>query len=191
MKASLKIVTAMAMAVLLAGPCLAQTTLAVDVNVNAVVSLDVTISPISVSDGSWGSPVTSVDFGTLTLDTAVMSYKADNYYAADINISVNTGAWTFTHTTSPVTNGTENLDNHINVTFMQQITDSMALPLAYHSYATSNTFSYVEPSALTKWIRIYYSIANGSTDNPGVSVIDSLQPAGTYTGTVTLAVTPD
>ena len=83
----------------------------------------------------------------------------------------------------------------MNVTFVQQTPDpNNASTLQYISYASSNNVSYTKTQIGTgNWLRIYYGIGTGDPLKPdatGVTPIGADKPAGTYTGSVTITLTP-
>ncbi|MCM8800197.1 MAG: hypothetical protein NC900_05700 [Candidatus Omnitrophica bacterium] len=153
--------------------------------------LSISISKIPVSGGPWQPGQSSVDFGTLSFDSTYKIFRANYYYAVDVGINSNTSDWTVTHTPYSVTlvNGTETLDNHINVSFVKQINDTTDQPLSKVSFANSNK-SFTKSQLLGGWLRIYYGIATGSGDNPGVTPIPSTKTFGQYKGSVTITLTP-
>ncbi len=148
-----------------------------------------TFTPLAAND--------TMDFGTLTLDTVNHIYSAPFYFAVDIGVLNNSGAWTVQHTPASIYNRTtgntsQNLDSNINVTFEHQLTDTTSSPLAQLSFLNS-TRSVTNTDISTGWLRIYYGIGTGNTttpDNPGVVPIPQTQVAGNYQGSVTLALTP-
>jgi len=144
-------------------------------------------------------PITNgLAFGSLTLDPTYKVFKAAYYYALDIGILDNSGsAWTITHTMVSVANGNNNLNDNINVTFDKQLTSTSAANLSKNTLATSNNKAFTKAQLAGGWLRIYYGIATGNTDpangtidNPGALPITLDKPAGTYSGSVTITMTP-
>lgn len=160
--------------------------------------LNVTVSKIQASDGTWlvSDPDLSIDFGTLTRDTTFNIFKSLYYYAVDIGVTDNTGTvWTITHTRNSIQkDAINNLDGNVNVTFMQQTNSSTATQLQKLSFANSNNVAYTKTQLGSGWLRIYYGIGTGATgasgDAPGVTPIGVDKPAGTYTGSVVITLTP-
>jgi hypothetical protein len=181
--------------------CIASAGFAADtatVAVNAAIpqqnGLTVTVSKVLVADNSW-TPATSIDFGSLTFDNTNSIFTADSYYAVDVGISSNDADWGVKHTTSSIVNGTETLDNNVNVTFIKQLdaATSDPNPLAYVSFANSNNQEFRKAAIGTGWLRVYYGIATGNPttpDAPGVTPIGSAKTYGSYTGSVTLTLVP-
>lgn len=156
--------------------------------------LEVTVSKIDADTDEWlqhGSSL-PIDFGTLTLDTVNHIFTAAYYYAVDIGVNDNTGTvWTVTHTRTDLKkDAANNLNNNVNVTFMKQTTANPAgEELSNVSYANSNNVAYTKTDLSGGWLRIYYGIADGS-DATGVVPIGTDKPAGTYSGSVTITLTP-
>ncbi len=153
-------------------------------------SLNVTVSKVV---GTVMTAATEVDFGTLTLDPTFNIYRtSDNsYYCVDVGINSNATNWTVTHAVTSMANGTANLNNNINVTFMNQQTSTTGVQLAKLSYNASNSRVTNRADITTGgWLRIYYGLATGSGDATGVAVIPATALAGAYAGTVTLTLAP-
>jgi hypothetical protein len=165
-------------------------TVQVKANIPSQSSLNVTISKVV---GTVMTSATAVDFGNLILDPTYNIYKTSDgsYYAVDCGITSNAPSWTVTHTITTMANGANNLDNKINVTFMNQQTSSTAVQLAKLSYTASNG-KVIANTDITAggWLRIYYGLATGSGDATGVVVIPSTQASGNYAGVVTLTLAP-
>ncbi len=137
----------------------------------------------------------TLDFGTLIFDSVNHIFTASDYFAVDIGIENNSGPWTLTHTPSSIYNRTtgntsQNLDTHINVTFVNQLDDTQANMLSKVSFANSAA-TFTSGQISTGWIRVYYGVGTGGPeDNPGVTPILQTQPAGAYQGAITITVTP-
>lgn len=164
--------------------------------------LTVTVHRVLASDNTWvkTSNIDNIDFGRLYFDETYNIWRSYYYYAVDVSINSNAANWTVTHATTNITNGSENLDNNINVTFTKVVkrsdgTDSES-ELAKVSYADSNNKKFTKSDISGGWLRIYYGIATGNkdpdkddfVDAPGVVPIGMDKPYGTYTGTVTLTL---
>lgn len=190
MKGILKVVMAVAIMALLASPSLADDTetFGISATIDTMSQLDVTISRVDNATGDW-TTASSVDFGTLTWDSTYDVFRADCYYAVDVGIVDNSGSWTLTHTGGFITNGTDFLDDNINVVFMNQIDDLNATELDKLSY-TNAKGKILYPADITGWLRIYYGVGTGDVDDaPGVTPIGLDKSPGTYTGTITLTLT--
>jgi len=165
-------------------------TVQVKANIPSTSSLNVTISKVV---GTVLTSATAVDFGNLILDPTYNIYKTSDgsYYAVDCGINSNASSWTVTHTITTMANGSNNLDNKINVTFMNQQTSTTAVQLAKLSYTASNG-KVINKTDITTggWLRIYYGLATGSGDATGVVVIPATQASGAYAGVVTLTLAP-
>jgi len=190
----------------------ANQTISVVANVPTVASaFNVTVNQITPGPcggtDTWGERGDiPIDFGTLTFDNEWSVFRADYYYAVDVGVVDNTGTnWRVTHTRQSVKkDATNNLDNNINVTFAKVTgsgTNTAEDNLSKYSFANSNNIGYYKNnlvrSGVQGWLRIYYGIGTGNTgtggctaDNPGVSPIGVDKPAGSYSGSVTLTLTP-
>ncbi|HIE43729.1 MAG TPA: hypothetical protein EYP78_02900 [Candidatus Omnitrophica bacterium] len=149
--------------------------------------ISVTISRIDES-GNW-TEASSIDFGKLYFDNNDNIWRSSYYCAVDVGVNTNATDWTITHTRSSIANGSEKLDNNVNVTFMKQINDTEAEKLLEVSYKDSNNQSFAKSKLSGGWLRIYYGIAAGNKDAPGVEPITMEKPYGTYQGSVTLTLT--
>lgn len=153
-------------------------------------TLNVTISKVV---GTTLTAAAAVDFGNLVLDPTYNIFKTSDssYYAVDVGINSNASAWTITHGIASMANGTANLNNNVNVTFMNQQNSTTGIQLAKLSYSASNNKVINKADISTGgWLRIYYGLATGSGDATGVAVIPATQTGGTYTGTITLTLAP-
>lgn len=162
--------------------------------VRAVIPAQNTLSvAISKVIGTTFTAATSVDFGSLVLDTTNNIFKTsdDSYYSVDVGINSNAANWTVTHAISNFANGTVNLNNNVNVTFMNQTSSTSGTQLAKLSYTGSNG-KVINKADITTggWLRIYYGLGTGSGDATGVLPIPATQTSGTYVGTVTLTLAP-
>lgn len=164
-----------------------------NVEVKAIVpqqnSLTVTVSKVT---GTVWTPATAVDFGSLVFDTTNNIFTAGgSYYAMDIGVNSNAGDWTVTHKATSVTNGTDTLDDNINVTFMKQTSPATGTELDKLSYANSNDKAYTKAELSGGWLRICYSLAAGDgSDAPGAVPIAGIKNHGNYQGGITITLTP-
>ncbi|MFH0855980.1 MAG: hypothetical protein V1869_05710 [Candidatus Omnitrophota bacterium] len=163
------------------------------VTVNAVVPVKsggLTVDINKVTGDVW-TTASSINFGTLTWDNTNKIFTAASYYAVDIGVLDNTGTvWTVTHTRKSLASGTNNLDSKVNVSFNKQVTKTSSTVLKKVSFANSNSVAYTKTQLSGGWLRIYYGIGTGSGDATGVTPIGLDTLAGTYTGSVTITLTP-
>lgn len=164
------------------------------VTVNATVPVKtggLTVGINKVTGSVWTPNQTAIAFGTLTWDSINSIFLPASYYAVDIGVVDNTGtAWTVTHTRNSLANGTNNIDNKVNVSFNKQTSDTASTLLQKVSFGNSNSIAYTKAQLTGGWLRIYYGIGTGSGDATGVTPIGLDTPAGTYTGSVTITLTP-
>jgi len=192
----LKIMLVSVMVLALAVPCFAGATktISVTATIPTIASmLNVTVSKVRASDDYWEqSGDIPINFGTLTYDTTWGVFRAAYYYAVDVGVTDTSGTiWSLTHTrTNLQKDATNNLNNNVNVTFMKQLTSSSATQLSKVSYTNSNNVAYNKTQLSGGWLRIYYGIGTGSGDAPGVLPITADNVAGTYTGSVTITLSP-
>lgn len=169
------------------------------VNVNAIIptvsgGLTVTVSKVI---GTTFTGDTAINFGTLALDPVnnIFTPADGRYYAVDVGVRDNTGTvWTVTHTrTSFKKDATNNLDSNVNVSFVKQVSSTVGVVDKYLSFNNSNNIAYTKTQLGSGWLRIYYGLGTGNTTTPdasGVTPIGFNKPAGTYTGSITITLTP-
>lgn len=145
-----------------------------------------------IGDDKTGIVSGSMDFGILTFNTTYKIFTPACYYGVLVGVQDNSGtAWTVTHTRTAIQKDASNhLNNNINVSFMAVNPDNTEDVLSKVSYANSNNVPFSKASLTGHWLKIYYGVASGVGDNTGVVPIDITYPQGTYTGTVTLTLTP-
>ncbi|MCX5669577.1 MAG: hypothetical protein NTX89_05680 [Candidatus Omnitrophica bacterium] len=167
------------------------------VTVNATVptvATGLTVGVSKVTGTVWTPGQTSIGFGTLVYDPLTNIFLPASYYAVDIGVTDNTGtAWTVTHTRASLISGVNNLDNKVNVSFNKQTSSTVGAELQYLSFGNSNSIAFTKAQLLGGWLRIYYGIGTGDPAKPdaaGVTPIGLDTPAGTYTGSVTITLTP-
>lgn len=169
------------------------------ITVNATVptmtgGLSVGVSKVDSATGLVWTPATSISFGTLVWDTVNSIFLPDSYYAVDIGVLDNTGtAWTVTHTRASLANGVNNLNDKVNVSFNKQTDKTHGTELQYVSFNNSQSKAFTKATLAGGWLRIYYGIGTGNPAKPdatGVTPIGLDTPAGTYTGSVTITLTP-
>ncbi|MCQ9208199.1 MAG: hypothetical protein NG712_02340 [Omnitrophica bacterium] len=161
----------------------------VNVHIPSVNMLKVNIT--KVGDGNWqASP--HMEFGALSYDQQFKIFRASSHYAVDVGIISNQPGWVITHTTTAVSNGIDTLDQNINVVFIKQDQEqTQTEPIGKFSFQDSNgvSFNKAQIDNAANWLRIYYGIAAGNGDVPGVEPITVAKSAGTYAGSVTLTLT--
>ncbi|HPT39710.1 MAG TPA: hypothetical protein PL125_05900 [Candidatus Omnitrophota bacterium] len=153
--------------------------------------LSVAIS--KVTGTVWTANQTAISFGTLIWDTTNKIFLPTSYYAVDIGVEDNSGtAWTVTHTRASLASGTNNINNKVNVSFNKQTSSTVSTELQKVSFGNSNSIAYTKAQLAGGWLRIYYGIGTGEDgkDADGVTPIGLDTPAGTYTGSVTITLTP-
>ena len=176
----------------------AGTSQSINVTANVPLVTDgMSVSISKVQGTTWTKNQTTMDFGTLTYNTTYNIFMPTYYFAVDVGVTDNSGTiWQLTHTRNSIQkDAANNLDGNVNVTFVQQTPDpNNASTLQYISYASSNNVSYTKTQIGTgNWLRIYYGIGTGDPLKPdatGVTPIGADKPAGTYTGSVTITLTP-
>jgi hypothetical protein len=182
----------------LAPLCFAATNIRIAATIGETHQMNVALSRVA-SQGATPTPVTDLagtgmDFGTLTEDPTDHNFRSTVYFYIDAPVVSNKTGWTITHTATDFANSAgNNLNTNTNVTFMKAVTggESLLASGGLISYATAKTRAAIAQSELTGgWLRIYYSIAQGSGDASGVSVITTAKPTGNYVGTVTLTLSP-
>lgn len=178
---------------------LATTCLAADsknVDIKAYVpqqnGLTVTVSKVV---GTTFALVPSIDFGNLVFDnTNKIFVTPDNsYYAVDVGCNSNAPDWTITHTVTSLANGSENIDDNVNVTFMHQTSDTAGTKIGnVMSYASSNNQAFTKALLAGGWLRVYYGLATGdkTKDAADVTPIGVTKAYGSYSGTITFTLTP-
>jgi len=181
----------------LSGLCFAATSMKIAASIGETHQMNVALNKVN---GSTWTPITDLtgvgmDFGALTKGTDNI-FRSDNYFVVDAPVVSNKTTWTITHTRTDFASGTNNLNDSVNVKFIKVDNSTNAETLlaltggGYVTYANSNS-KVVNNSDITGCrLRIYYSIASGSDDATGAAVITTAKPTGTYTGTVTLTLSP-
>ncbi len=174
-----------------------QETITIKAHIPQQQGMNVTVSKITPGAGPNGDDlwthVSTMDFGTLSYDSDFNIFKSSVYFAVDVGVTANTGSWNITHTITPVVNSNNssaNLNKNINVIFVSQHGDSYSTQIAKYAYGSSNNVKISKNQVGEgNWLRIYYGIATGKNDAPGVDPITADKPAGHYEGTVTLTLT--
>jgi hypothetical protein len=148
--------------------------------------------------GSTWTPITDLvgigmDFGALNKGVDNI-FRSDIYFVVDAPVTSNHATWNVTHTrTNFQKDVSNNLNDNVNVKFVKVDNTTNAetqLSNGYVSYANSQSKQYTNTDLTGSRLRIYYSIAGGSGDATGVSVITTAKASGSYAGTVTLTLSP-
>ncbi len=170
------------------------------VTVNATIPTltgGLTVGISRVTGTVWTPNQTAISFGTLTWNTANSIFLASSYFAVDIGVTDNSGTvWTLTHTRTNLASGVNNLNNKVNVSFVKETDPTGVVKgtlLQKVSYGNSNSIAYNKTQLAGGWLRIYYGVGTGDPADPdatGVTPIGLDTPAGTYTGSVTITLTP-
>ena len=156
----------------------------------------VTITQVPADD-DWdnASLVTgnTMSFGTLTHNTEHNIFTASHYFAIDVTAYNTGGNFSIAHSTSTITNTTtndgSNLDNNVNVTFVQQLDSLTEGWKNKYSFANSGR-TYTKTENLPEgWLRIYYGIATESDSILGTDPIGTDKAAGDYRGSIILTFT--
>ena len=180
--------------------CFAATSIRIAATIEELHQMNVVLSKVI---GASGTPTEvtdligeGMDFGILTKGADDV-FRSDAYFIVDAPVISNKTGWTITHTaTDFARDTTNNLNANTNVTFMKvNNTTSVETALGtgnYTSYTTAKTKAAITQAVIGAGnrLRIYYSLASGSGDASGVSVITTAKPSGLYQGTVTLTLSP-
>lgn len=174
----------------------AATDIRIAASIGEVHQMNVALNRIN---GSTWTPITDLvgqgmDFGTLTKGSDNI-FRTTIYYVVDAPVFSNRASWTITHTASDFASGVNNLNNNVNVKFVKvDNVNSAETALASNSFISYQAAKTRPPILSSELIggrlRVYYSIAGGSGDAPGVSVITTSSASGSYFGTVTLTLSP-
>ena len=145
----------------------------------------------------WAPNQTSISFGTLVWNTTYHIFLPVSYFAVDIGVTDNTTtAWTVTHTRADLAGQGTNLNNKVNVAFTKETDPTGKIAgtkLQKVSFAASQSIGYTKAQLAGGWLRIYYGMGAADPADPdatGVTPIGLDTPAGTYTGSVTITLTP-
>lgn len=176
--------------------CFAATNIRIAASIDEVHQMNVVLTKVLNNVFTPVSDLTGVgmDFGTL-VKGADNVFRSDSFFFIDAPVISNRSGWSITHTRTNFANalGTDNLNSNTNVKFVKVdggTNVETQLASGFVSYENSNAKIVSNTDVANGWLRIYYSIAGGSADAPGVNVITTAKPIGTYTGTVTLTLSP-
>jgi hypothetical protein len=146
--------------------------------------------------GDVWTTASSIGFGTLDLDPVnnIFTPADKGYYAVDIGVADNTGTdWRISHARgSLVRSAGGNIDNKVNVTFVKQTGKTTTAWSEMYTFGESAGKVYTKTQLAGGWLRIYYGIATGQAgkDAANATPIGLDTPAGTYTGSVTITLSP-
>lgn len=194
---SLKVVLGVIAALLLTSVCFAAVNVPITATVPQVNLMTVTISKVVGTTFTGGQ--TSMAFGTLVYNAANKIFTAPHYFAVDVGI-ISNAAWQVALTKASIISGTNNLNSHVNVTFMKQTSSTagtmIGSKLAFADAGAARTFNSTNfnPSA-GEWLRIYYGLGTGlktgaDADALTVTPVPAYKAQGLYTGSITLTLTP-
>ncbi len=152
-------------------------------------ALNVSVSKIV--GNTWTTGQSSIDFGTLFYKFEYKSFISACYYAIDVGVSSNALNWQVKHETTSMSNGSETMDENINVVFMKQLDDRNAIELLKVNFAESNGKVFNKSQLTDGWLRIYYGVATGKAgdDAPNAKPIGASKTFGNYQGTVKITMT--
>ena len=181
--------------------CFAATNIRIAASIGETHQMNVTLSRVA-SQGALPTAVsdligTGMDFGALVKGADNVFRSSGPYFFVDAPVVSNKTGWTITHSATDfknATNGTDNLNANTNVRFMlvdnaTSAENQLTSANSYVSYGTAKTRAAITQAELAGGrLRIYYSIAQGSGDGSGVSVITTAKSTGNYEGTVTLTL---
>ncbi len=159
--------------------------LRIQVEVPRVNQLQVAISKVN-PDNSW-SKEEEIDFGQLEFDEENKIFRSRVYFVMDVGIACNSGEWKLVYEATPLvsTNGGD-LSDHINVTFcsMEGGNERVIEKVAYSDFHKEFSKEQLEG----RWLRIYYGLATGLEDAPGVTPVSLDQPVGEYQGSIVVSL---
>jgi len=157
---------------------------------------ELTVSVFRVdSSNNWNEDKTNIEFGTLAWDEDNSIFTSSDYYVLDVGIEDNWRNWNIAHTTTSIggldaNNTGTNLDDNVNVTFVKQTGDTTSSQISKVTFANSGSFTSNKAALEGGWLRIYYGIADGGTnDAPGAEPVTIDTYWGRYQGSVTLTLT--
>ncbi len=149
------------------------------------------VSVSKIVGNTWTAGQSSIDFGSLFYSFEYKSFIAACYYAIDVGVSSNALNWEVKHETTSMSNGSETMDENINVVFMKQLDDRNAIELLKVNFAESNGKIFNKSQLTEGWLRIYYGLATGKAggDAPNAKPIGASKTFGNYQGTVKITMT--
>ncbi len=149
------------------------------------------VSVSKIVGNTWTPGQASINFGSLVYNLENNMMMGSCYYAADVGVSSNAANWQIKHETTSIANGSDTLDENINVVFMRQIDDWNAAELLKVNFAESNGKVFSKSTLSGGWLRIYYGLATGEIgkDAPNAKPVGTLKTFGNYQGTVKITLT--
>ena len=146
---------------------------------------------ITKVEGTTETTETAINFGELTFDSDLGIYLPSCYYYVDASVTSNATNWTLAHTATTLTNGADNLDGNVKVTFVKK-NSSGETDLDVTNYADSNGITYAKSTfAAGDWLKVYYGIATTSDTTIGLEPVGLDKTPGSYSGQVTYTLTPN
>ncbi len=170
--------------------------------------LNVSIHKVDANTGIWGEELQDIDFGTLTYDPDLGIFLPDHYCVMDVGVLSNEANWSVSHTVDSFTNGTDDLNKNVVVTFVKTekadvnndgiIEDDETKDTKLYQLSYANSVKSISKSELSGgWLRIYYGIATGEVDQNGnkiepadTSPVTTDKSSGDYIGKITITLTP-
>ncbi len=151
----------------------------------------VSVSVSKIVGTTWTVEQTSIDFGSLVYNFEYKTFIGACYYAIDVGVVSNAPNWQIKHETTSMSNGSETLDENINVVFMKQLDKNNATELQKVNFAESNGKVFNKGQLVDGWLRIYYGIATGEEgkDAPNAKPVSPGKTFGNYQGTVKITLT--
>ncbi len=189
---ALKIIVCLILTLALTSVCFAATeSKVVEVKAYVPQQSGLVISVSKIAGTTWTTGQTNIDFGSLIFDTQNNIFMGTSYYAVDVGINSNAADWQIKHEVTPITNGTETLDENINVVFVKQLDDYNATELRKVNFAESNGATFFKNQLAGGWLRIYYGLATGEPgkDAANSKPIVATKTFGNYQGTVKITLT--
>ncbi|MDD5668738.1 MAG: hypothetical protein PHE58_01725 [Candidatus Omnitrophica bacterium] len=146
------------------------------------------IKTFKVTGKTW-APAGGLEFSNLTFNQETGVITSDSYYVIEVGINSNAENWSINHGTKSISNQDSNLDNNINVSFVKQKDADNGDLIEKVSFADSNNKSISKTQLGGGWLRVYYGLATGKDDAPGVSPLTSSKTSGKYSGEVHITLT--
>ncbi len=188
-KNCLRIVLCLVMVLTLSSFCSAQESKVVDVKAYVPQQSGLVISVSKVVGNTWTPGQTTIDFGSLVFDTQYNIFMGTAYYAVDVGVNSNAASWQLKHETTSISNGSETLDENINVSFVKQLDKDRDEPLLKVNFTESNGKIFFKSQLTGGWLRIYYGLATGEADAANAKPIGATKTFGNYQGTVKITLT--
>lgn len=141
--------------------------------------------------GDTWTDASSIDFSSLVFNSKYGIFTSACYYAVDVVVNSNAADWQVKHETTAIANGSETLDENINVTFANKKTADWNLELLKVNFAESNGKVFSKNTLAGGQLRIYYGLATGdkAVDAPNATPVVASKNFGNYKGTVKITLT--